>query len=205
MALVLWSGGCDSTMALLALLKDSPMERIRTLSIRHPQFGAAREKLKARDELQKAMRGYYGYEFDRIELTIDHKGGEIQGLAGGQQPVTWLTLGSLYAHPTENVHAGYIRGDSFWMASHTQQEAFRQHQEVQGKTGQLVLPGESWTRADVLLQLKAWRLLDLCWWCESPAKARGRKTTQCGRCDPCLNHGAGQWILDQKAKQENRT
>lgn len=89
MSLILWSGGCDSTLALIRALNDWKREnnspahtpegekphvpneklRVRTISLVHPNVPAIYEQRNARNAIREALKKQ-GHEWDHTEVTV---------------------------------------------------------------------------------------------------------------------------------------
>jgi 7-cyano-7-deazaguanine synthase in queuosine biosynthesis len=213
--LLLWSGGADSTVALLRLLRESPTIRVRTLSIQHPQFAARKEQLAARNLIQERLKSAQSLTFDRLEVEIRHSADA--GLDGAAcQAATWLSIGQGYLAPNEDLALGYMATDSIWHTAEQLRQAFAALQAAQRKDGQLQFPTEWDERPEILSALDEWGLTDLCWWCERPEvlplaavsaefiKQERPLTKACGTCHPCEEHAAGRWLLSMRADRRAR-
>jgi len=190
MALVVWSGGADSTLVLYDLLKDQraldsdTKQEIRTISISQEQVIGGKESRKARDRIEKWLNKKDLY-FERTEITIqqESKRGCLFSPAGLIQPVMWLAIACQYTLADEDLYFGYIREDDLW---HYKGEFVYAHDNlkaIQRKTGVIRCPLEWENKYSVLCRLNKIGLLDLIWYCEDPQKGK-----PCSKCDPCNKH-----------------
>ena len=184
--LMVWSGGCDSTLALLHLLKEK--KEVRTLSITHTHVQAMNENLTARTTLRRelAIRGYSIYGDSSIVSIQSHgicppmpsrvKGARIV------QPQLWLGTAAMYLEDGEDLAFGYIRTDDFWHKKQAFDYVFTYTKEILGLTNSnLLFPLEWHTKSEVVKELHEQGLLKYCWTCEMP----NNDSTACGGCTPC--------------------
>jgi 7-cyano-7-deazaguanine synthase in queuosine biosynthesis len=191
--LLLWSGGCDSTLILAARLANK--EPVRTISISINQFNHNAEQFAAR----QAIVAHYKkkkIQWPHVEVSIANKypfdfKSHVQ--MGGVIPGIWMGLAPAYLDINEDLAVGYIHGDNAIHWLEDIRSAFRSLQAISQRTGQLVLPIEWHSKAMVIHELKTHRLLGKTWWCENPKKGR-----PCGLCAPCMTHKMGLWQLANK-------
>lgn len=182
MALVCWSGGCDSTLVLYDLAKKSSLaEPVRAISFIHCQIGAGAESMLARDKILAWMRGK-GFHIKHQTVEINHKGDFDCVRHGLEQPIMWLANCIPYLEEAEDLYVGWLRGDYAAARSTEAKWAFDYMQGIGGRKGKLITPLMDEDKAEVIGKLEK-ELLDLCWWCENPVDGK-----QCGKCDPCVTH-----------------
>ena len=189
MSLVLWSGGCDSTLVLWDLLQkqsrnDPP---IRTLSIDHFAVWAGKEQAAAREKIMAVLRKQ-GYRVENETVTI--RCGDMLCVPvrteGSNtrlripQAAIWIGQAVMHLNPDEDMYVGYIRGDDVWHHVREWRWAFQYMAYIVGRTGKLIAPLEWDTKADVIEMLKKAGLFKYCWTCSDP-----REGKQCGRCKEC--------------------
>jgi 7-cyano-7-deazaguanine synthase in queuosine biosynthesis len=195
MSLICWSGGHDSTLALLQLARKASSDNpVKALAIVHPQILAAEENRAARKAILAWMKAQ-GYFVIYQEVQIKHKKGyewndsriphakrviTCENNHGAMQPQIWISTASLYLDKDEDLHMGYIRGDDVWHYREWVCDLFYNLKTLMYKTGSLQFPLEWTEKYEVIDQLKACGLLDLCWTCETPIKGQ-----PCGGCSPC--------------------
>ena len=194
MTLILWSGGCDSTLVLWDLLQeqDKCSEPINTISISHPQVWAINEQLRARKEILKHLRGK-GYRINDSEVQIIHDGFNQIKAGGAQQAALWLSMGVVYLGPNEDLYVGYVRGDDFWHYRQDYDWGFTYLRHLSNRTGKWIAPLEWVKKHEVIERLKKADLYRLVWWCEDPKNHK-----PCGKCPSCVMHGRG--LRSAKAK-----
>ena len=177
--LLLWSGGCDSTLLLLRYLKEG--KKIRTLAVNHDQVSSAPYEKKARREIKKKLRER-GFKFRHQEISIRGRERGVQGGNGGlSQPGIWLFAAIGNLNDKETLLTAYIREDDIWHYRQWYVDAFQNLLVIAGKTSELQFPMEWDTKPEIIAELKKEKLLSLTWYCEAPTKS-GRR---CGRCGSC--------------------
>jgi 7-cyano-7-deazaguanine synthase in queuosine biosynthesis len=197
MSVVLWSGGCDSTLVLYDLMKEQYDKRefakIKVVSIVHNQVNAAAESRRARKQILKWFKKKgWGTPY-HYEVTID--GCNADKGRGLTQPPIWLSMGMLHTAKDEDLYCGYIKTDCIWHYVGFLHQAFNNLQGLLGKSGTLQMPLEWETKAGVIKRLKEAGLYDLTWYCEQPK--RGAK---CGDCEPCITHEMGLKLNARRSK-----
>lgn len=197
--LVLWSGGCDSTLCLLDALKEHKKQQqeatsadakkklelkpVWALSISHSACGGYRYERDARKKIRAALQSR-GFDFKHTEITVKSRGsfhGEQRGLV---QPLFWLSMMLVYARNSDDIVMGYIKEDCIWHYRDRFMWAFSYLKDINDLEGSLVMPLEWTPKHQVLTRLKKAGLLKLCWWCENPTDA-GRP---CHECLCCRDH-----------------
>ncbi len=199
MALLMWSGGCDSTLVLAERLKAK--KEVRTISIVQSQFYHNEQQRRAR----KMIVAHYKRRkivWPHVEVVIqpkypfDHHG-HIQ--MGGMLPGIWLGIAMPYLDKDEDFILGYIKGDNAIHCLEAICRAFLGLQNIAGRNGTLELPLERYSKAMVIDGLKKYKLLRKCWWCEGKVGGgpiRGSK--RCGKCAPCMTHKTAELVLRHK-------
>jgi len=202
MALLLWSGGCDSTLLLYDLLNAKyshddkkcgryvelkASEKIR--SIDHPQQAGYVGNRNARQRLLPILRKKF--EFNHGEISISQDAIELSANGGIIQPMMWILQASQYLEANEDLYVGYIKGDDIWHYRSSLFNAFQHVQEFTHRTGKLILPLEWVSKAEVLYRLQDLKLLKHTWYCEFS------DTAKCGKCPSCHTHDTALWRLQQ--------
>lgn len=182
-AMLLWSGGADSTLLLYALLRMK--ERVRTLTVVHDQLGQNHQQAVARFAVTVRLRAL-GLSWGHREVRVSSDACVTPG--GLPQPALWLTIASAYLDPGEDLVLGWHRGDDALarreaMARTLDAVTDLVHSEEPGKTNRLLTPLESLWKAQVVDALHALDLLDLTWTCEVPEADTTMRA--CGDCVPC--------------------
>ena len=190
--LVLWSGGCDSTLMLHDLAKNSTeYYPIRTISVIHPQIFAMKEQRAARKKVLKWMKKH-GHHIFHQEVEIKHSGEKVlcDGSAGAyagdgiSQYAIWMLSAVNYLLAEEDLYLGYIQGDDIWGYRYQIEESFRLLLQIMGKKGEIKFPLDRKSKPEIIESLKSRGLYSLTWHCETP----NRKGQRCGTCHPCIKH-----------------
>lgn len=193
MTLILWSGGCDSTLVLWNACKKAKKEgkeMPRALSINHAQVGANREQYRARRSIWKKLKAR-GYDFKWAEVSIVGKGMFYPVSEGHSlQPPIWIPQAVLYLKAKEELQCGWIRGDDTFHHMAEVRWTFNYLMQLSGKSGTLSFPLEWTPKFMVLSELRKAKLVSLPWTCEEPRNWRA-----CGKCKPCLELKTAQYRL----------
>lgn len=212
LSLVCWSGGHDSTLALLQLARKACWANpVKALAITHSQVLGAEENRNARKAILNWMKanGYFviyqevqikhtkGYEWNDTRVPHAKRTFTCENSGGIMQPQLWIATASLYLDESEDLHMGYIRGDDVWHYREWMCDLFYNLKTLMHKKGDLQFPLEWMEKYEVIDQLKACGLLDLCWTCEAPDKGK-----PCGKCAPCKKLDAAKHISKQVAAEK---
>jgi 7-cyano-7-deazaguanine synthase in queuosine biosynthesis len=189
MSLVLWSGGCDSTLVLYEQLKEARIgPTVKVLSIEHGEISApqrsceaaAREKIIAWFKKQ----GLYNARYATLHIRLV---GNVNGVQDGYvQPQFWLGAAVALLYRDEDAYMAYLEGELEDRIRDVV-AAFDSLQAVSRKVGKLRLPLRDRTKASAILQLRSLGLYDLCWYCEEPKGVDG-VDKPCGKCGSCRSH-----------------
>ena len=206
--LVLWSGGCDSTLVLNDLLQTYPPRQeadgswtyhVKTLSINIPEVRNSHHARGARDAIAAKLTEK-GLPFRREELTVSYDmtlhHHHVRG-DGNIQAQLWLAQGVPYLGICEDMFVGWIQSDDTWHDIENVRQVFRSMsalagRKIVGDAGRLVTPLEWTSKREVIQRLKSAGLYDLTWWCEDPDDAVDRL---CGLCTPCQTHMTALWQM----------
>lgn len=214
MSLVCWSGGHDSTLALLQLARKACWANpVKALAIVHPQIPAEAENRKARKAILAWMKaqGYFvvyqevrikhqkGYEWNDARTAHDKRTFTCTSNGGAMQPQMWIATAALYLEEDEDLYMGYIRGDDVWHYREWVCDLFYNLKTLMYKKGTLQFPLEWTAKYEVIGQLKECGLLDLCWTCEAPADGKA-----CGRCTPCTSLWTAKQMYKKVAAEKMR-
>ena len=178
--LVVWSGGCDSTAALIWALRAKNAQ-IRTISFTHFQLGANSEQKKARAKIKKKLQKKYG-TFESLECSLGDVTIHTEGLI---QPLMWVTSACMALLADEDLMVGWVKSDDVWHYKTEMHTLFQTCQTLLEKKGKLLCPCEWYDKFVILEALEEEKLLTDVFWCEQPTKG-GRKCG--GKCASCKTH-----------------
>jgi len=190
MSLILWSGGCDSTLLLQRLLRNemSYTGVVRALSIDCEQVCGNKQMVEARNVIKMKLKKL-GLEFEHIEIKIE--GSAFFSGSGLIQPALWVSFGVASLDKEEDLYLGWIEGDDVWHYKQEISETFHSLTKLQGKSGRIFTPLE-WFSKEVVLSNLEKDLLDSCWYCES------EKNEPCGICSSCWSVRKARWVIETK-------
>jgi 7-cyano-7-deazaguanine synthase in queuosine biosynthesis len=198
MALVCWSGGCDSTLVLWSLLLEQKVsEPVRTITVNHNWVGAYKEQRQAREKLSAEFRKR-GYRLKSWEVKVTAPPYRIARVVcnGLSQPLFWLANAVPYLEDGETLSVGYIRSDDAFHKIGYLVRIFNDACAVFGKHDcKLAYPLEYVTKAEVIDKLEQAKLFRYCWTCSTPAKGK-----PCGRCKECITQEVAQY--ERKLREE---
>ncbi len=192
MALVCWSGGCDSTLVLYdRAQKASPQNPVRTISFDVSQISMGKEQARARTRILKWMRKK-GLHVEPITVRID-SGEEGLNAHGNPQAVLWL-LATQALQKKEDLYLGFVKKDAWWVEYATWAAVFSNLQTAADRKGALFTPLCSTTKRKVLKRLGGIGLLDLTWWCAATDLPKNKlRKEACGECLSCIDHETALW------------
>lgn len=194
--LVLFSGGCDSTLLLHNLAKNSSsIWPIKALSVNHCRVSAYKYQAKARKRIIAELRDR-GYHIQHTEIKIEMPIAEFETIKGDgfAQPLLWLCAAIPYLDKEEDLHIGYVHGDQMIHHKADLLAAFNSLQLISSKTGKLILDLEWESKAKIIKALREAKLLDLVWYCENNNNIKGKP---CMHCQSCVTHHVALYEADQ--------
>jgi 7-cyano-7-deazaguanine synthase in queuosine biosynthesis len=192
---VLFSGGCDSTLVLyrkaMEMQRTNNYDTITALTIRHDQLPAQDKQKQAQEAIIDEFCRKREFRINWSIIDIKQTSAYVDvGNGGLTHPVIWLNISALYIRDGETLFAGYHRGDDYWSKKHEAEQAFYNFGKIIGKpTIKLEYPLEFDTKATIIRNLKDRGLYEMCWWCEFPTS----DGNTCGTCDPCITHKTALW------------
>lgn len=228
MALVLWSGGLDSTLVALHLGRryrdnDPPDKHgLRLLAINHKQVRGNEESQRARERLLvEFKKDDIKYQYVQVNVgTKDNSAFDAGSHPGGLvQPLVWLATAVPYLILGEDLYLGYIRSDCVRASLADFYGCFEHLIGMSACKSKLQLPlVDSHEKVDIMRELPQ-SIAKLCWWCETPmvdsdmfVKAKDKKRPlmklsvkgngkPCGNCMSCKTHYTAQWHCDGGYRQ----
>jgi len=195
MSLVLWSGGCDSTLILDRLLANSSeLNPVRALTIIHDQIYPKKQPALARKKA-KAYWKKKGFHLDHVEFNVTRTGNIQANQSGGlSQPMFWLSFSIPYLLEEEDLYLGYVREDCIWHYKKELYGVFENWRKMSRRIGELRTPFEWTHKSAVISVLKdVDDLYKRTWWCEQVSNSK----EPCGECTPCETHRTAQWQIEQ--------
>ncbi len=195
---LLYSGGCDSTLILHSLLDAYPEKEVYTVAIRYPWL------LKEKYESERKTRYNYikhlterGCKIDHSEFDVTQTGFDflandeddkgLSAVAGGSpQAVAWLSLISIYLSRGDKLYYGILGSDSNARYIDYYREGMKYILYTLDRDGEVELrtPLHHKTKDYVLRQLLIRDIYKYTWYCETPEEVR----TPCHCCHPCQTH-----------------
>lgn len=155
---VFWSGGQDSTLVAVQLLRAN--EHVHLVSFDNCFIGGEHqqnlEKIQRKHILQR-FRTEFG------ELRLEHHSYTWDGdLFSGIQSRLWASLFPLVCKDEDKAYFGCIRTDDFWHYDNEFKKTFEQNCKFQNdKKVELKFPLEWYFKKDVIKELKRVGYLDL--------------------------------------------
>jgi len=179
--LVMWSGGCDSTLALHDALVESragywngssAWGTVRAATVIVDGIDERQRQCEA-EARERAIAWFnekkLGFRHDVVEIgkaPFEHvTGGTIQGQI-------WVGLASLMARQHEDVVVSYLYGES---EADSTVAPFEGMQKLGNKDGRLLVPLRMVRKARVIKRLKDLGLYGATWYCEQYARQGVRK------------------------------
>lgn len=187
--IVAFSGGFDSTLALVHTLNESsPHDEIRCISIYHEMTGLPKlnKEREARAKIIKFLREKYPdhsikNEEMRISLDWKYDGKTNKGLS---QPIFWVCNLAPLVEDGDELVLGYINGDQAMTEMHSIYQLWNSAMRIQkGKRVRIKLPLQYTTKSEVIKHLINYHeeLVDMCFSCESLST----RDEACGYFEPC--------------------
>ena len=155
--IVFWSGGQDSTLVALQLLRAG--KYIKLVSFDNCWIGGEHqqnlEKMRRKQILNKFQAEFGGNSFDHKNFTWD---GE---LIAGLQSKAFVSLYPLCCKDEDNVYLGIMSTDNFWHYANKWKIAFEKICDCDDKKVELNFPLEWFSRKAVIKDLKKLGYYDL--------------------------------------------
>jgi len=155
--IVFWSGGEDSTLVALELLRAG--KDINLITIPNYQIGTEsiqdKEKLVRKKCLQK-LKTEFGNQVNHKEFLFD---GDCKIGPLGQASI-WLSMYPLCADDGDTIHLGFIRYSDFWHYRHRFMTAFNAICDFHNKKVKITFPLEWVKKPDIREKLKRFGYID---------------------------------------------
>ena len=202
---VIYSGGCDSTLLLYELSKKFGTKKnpVKALSFNYVQAINPR-KIKTEKKTRNSFKQYCKknkiyVDFLDINITTnrkyDKRACESYSFNGIAQPYLWLTSLSTILLGKHNIYFGYIKEDDFWFFKTEFINAFNALQKITGTESRLIFAYSHAYKKNIIKELNENKIYEYTWHCEMPTDDNKR----CGTCHPCKKHDQA---LKQIAEEE---
>ena len=191
--IVVWSGGCDSTLLLkeTAEYYGTKAHPIIAISIEHYLLGD--RKLGKEREVREKIKE----EFDRRGLHIKYHTLKVEGdmnfishTDSPQQTYIWLSMLIPYVRNKANLYLGIIRSDDTLTHMAKVDELITAGNSFLNKTIKLYTPYDRFSKSDIIKELMDYDLYEYIWYCEIPHEENG-VIKACGSCAACKTHQMG--------------
>lgn len=220
MALVLWSGGLDSTKVLIDLLIEErereekrkepehytlgphnfdKAPEVRALTVVHDQvLHGKRQQEAARVKIKDKLYSM-GFNFKHTVVHVQNEGDfGVEWNGGLIQPKMWIVQAITYLRRGEAIYFGYHHGDDFWHYAEAMKDVIDAVNRFSDENRyEIKFPLEWLSKADIIREIKNHGFYDLCWYCESPTKSCIKP---CGKCGPCKHHDLALLQLEKERK-----
>ena len=196
-AILLWSGGLDSTYLLWKFLERQSIEgvsyrRLKVIQANWTNQSGYNEFRQAREAIKKILHSKYGRSIDSLVEFVDSHDitlhSPVVGAGGLSQPMLWLMLGLYCASEKDTIIFGYIKTDCFWHVANDFGMAAFHLQKIMGKQDvRLSYPLEWVNKHEIIRKFKnsAPEIYNACWYCEDGSYEKNRT---CNKCDSCIIH-----------------
>lgn len=198
-ALLLWSGGVDSTYILMEFIRTGMVGEVafdfqNVIETDFQSVSGNYQNAMARIAIKREIEKLYGdisnivkFKSERFDLSQFSMGNKLM------QPLIWLFVAIYAAQESDTLVFGYVRDDQFWHVRSSFDLSLLHAKDVIGKELNTFYPLE-WTRkSDVIssMNLIHQSVYKLCWYCES------YNLFPCGKCESCNAHDSHEqsWSL----------
>lgn len=197
-ALVVFSGGIDSTMALI--WAHINYENVRCISVDSNGLPSSTAQSKARKDIVELINSRSALSLGAVSAFNDVKMSEVSfnfttGHFGinyaerdfASQPMLWASVMPMFLMSDEDLVFGYIKGDDFW---EWRQDALQIMKSIIAfkslKNTNIVFPLEKQSKFEIIRFLTHFnsQILEKCIYCEDARLIEG-KWLNCGICPKC--------------------
>ena len=183
---VIWSGGCDSTLLLKEVAEqygtvDKP---IVALSVNHYLIDENKNRIeKQRRETILEVLKKQGLRILHTEINISGDASVHTSYNNPTQAYIWLSTVLPYIKDGGKFYLGYIRSDDATMKLSEIRELHKSIDKFLGKDTTLMTPYILNTKEDIISELMSSDLYKHTWYCEMP-----KDFEPCRNCQPCKTH-----------------
>lgn len=185
--LILWSGGCDSTLLLTEALLAG--HEVRTISINDDlQIAASKRQRIARDILTPIIAKRCNQRWLRGELKFPHAKGFYWSTGEeddrNPQATLWATIAGLFVHTKELATVAWIENDGSVKDLVKLQEIYKRITLMLGKNvSGLYSPYEHVSKIGILQRLRELRVsTKYMWWCQKQDYITQQPHCTCNSC-----------------------
>ena len=219
--IVLWSGGCDSTVLLYYIAKRmqemgiDTKDHLFTISYDFDYVSKLKQKYekKAREDLTKVFKERFSIEFESIEMKITSNLEDMNNFfseRGGihnKPSFTLQLLNTTYilalAHPKATIFDGFLGSDGFIygkMFSSDFKKLLDAWNNISGKDLEFIQPLIQFKKSDIIKELMDLDLYRYIWFCESNNE---NLIKPCYNCHSCESHING--LIELVISDNNKT
>lgn len=158
---VFWSGGLDSTLVALQLLRADTVVNLVTFI--HDQIGSEEQQSKerlTRKHILEKLKSEFGLKISHEEYTWY---GHIRNSARLNQATMWLCTSPLLLDDEDNAYYGFLRRDDFWHYKVEFEDAFNAICKFMIIKCKLEYPLQWEFKKNVIKKLKKLGYYDLCY------------------------------------------
>jgi putative endonuclease len=198
-ALVCYSGGCDSTMIVNELVRNTT-KYVRVLVIKSKQINDKGQK-EAREAYIKHIEEGLSIRIPVIEVELGRdRGGfvQINGVEsmGLNQQVLWLTMAFQVAESNEDIYFGHLQGEQVLTQWHLFEKIAKNLRKIMMKDCGIFVPLRYKDKCSILHYIKENKLDKMVSWCQYPVKGVEGIFEPCGKCNPCITNKIGEYKLE---------
>lgn len=199
---VLYSGGCDSTLALyetLLLKKTEGLDvSINTISFKSPQLASSKYEEINRNKFFDFLKEQDLHVDKKLMINITNEGSN--GIQTGQcccpQPAIWLYNMMAYLPVGATVITGYIHGDDFLTMGvfNDWYNSYIGLNKLFDKNMDIYMPYAYVNKDEIINRLKNLKIDQYTSYCEHLDETNGKP---CGRCESCKKHKAYSSLIEK--------
>ena len=205
---VIYSGGCDSTLMLYEIAKEYGTKEKPVIALSYNHHAPCPVKAIIEKKTRESFRKYCKKNKIYINFTevsvgikaVSKRYFSISHHPGIVQPYLWLGALGVAMLGWRNFYFGYIKHDDFWMFKSEFVEAFKALQKVIMTENKVFFPLMDIHKENIIRKLKEYEIYDLTWHCETPTKEH----EACGTCTPCKKHKEALRNLLEEAKETKK-
>jgi 7-cyano-7-deazaguanine synthase in queuosine biosynthesis len=207
--IILWSGGCDSSLLLYELLDAYGSENVIAISYKYSWLNSTkaeiehnyREAFKNKMKLLGSNFANFTHHVFEINDVCDSTDVQLRPMHGLPQALGWLFMIPMYANENAYIYSGYIKDDDLTTSGFKEyyNDIFESVNKLIGRDNiSLRLPYIGKSKIDIIEKLIYHGLYDVAWYCEIPSDDHN----MCMKCHPCKTHMAALVYLSMFSEDE---